>query len=63
MSVPSERFFDGFNGGEGSLPEVRDQGEEGACWSFATMGALETDIIHDGNADKEDVDLSELQLA
>ena len=46
---------------EGKLPPVRDQGYEGACWSFSAIGAVETDLIKDGKAGT-DLDLSELQL-
>lgn len=34
----------------------------GTCWSFASMGAAEYDLINDGTVDKN-VDFSELQLA
>ncbi|MBR4455686.1 MAG: C1 family peptidase [Solobacterium sp.] len=44
------------------MPAVRNQDPYGACWTFATMGAIEADLIHDGKADKS-IDLSELQLA
>ena len=44
------------------MPPVRDQGQEGACWAFASIGAVEADLIHDGKANKA-IDLSELQLA
>lgn len=45
-----------------SLPKVRNQSPYGTCWAFATIGAVEGDLIKDGAADKS-VDLSELQLA
>ena len=45
-----------------ALPAVRNQGKEGACWSFANIGSLEADMIHDGLANSS-IDLSELQLA
>ncbi len=52
-----------YNGYEsGYLPEIRDQGSEGACWAFSAMGAIETDLIKSGAA-TSNIDLSELQLA
>ncbi|MCX8063758.1 MAG: PASTA domain-containing protein [Candidatus Hydrogenedentes bacterium] len=43
----------------GGLPPIRDQGECGSCWAFATVGALECNIkIKDGI----NVDLSEQWL-
>ena len=47
---------------EGKLPAVRNQGKTGTCWAHATIGAMETDLIHDGKAGT-DVDLSEMQMA
>ena len=47
---------------EGLLPDLRNQNPLGTCWAFATIAALEGDLIHDGNADTS-VDLSELHLA
>ena len=46
----------------GSLPPVRDQGNYGTCWAFATIAAAEADLIHDGVFDTS-IDLSELHLA
>ena len=46
----------------GLLPVVRNQGNYGTCWTFAAVGSMEADLIHDGLADT-DVDLSELSLA
>ena len=52
-----------YNGYEsGNLPEIRNQGSEGACWTFSTMAAIEAEMINNGSAGKS-VDLSELQLA
>ena len=60
QTAPQDSYYNGFE--EGYLPVVRDQGSEGACWSFASIGALETDLIRSGY-DGRNVDLSELQLA
>lgn len=43
-------------------PETRNQNPYGTCWSFASMGLAEFDLINDQAADKN-IDLSELQLA
>ena len=56
-----ETYYNAYD--EGKLPAIRNQGSEGACWAFASMGAVEMDLITDGNADKDTIDLSELQLA
>ena len=45
----------------GMLPPVRDQNPYGSCWSFATIGCMEADLIQDGLAGA-DIDLSELHL-
>lgn len=59
QSLPSS-----YNGFElGNLPKVRNQGSYGCCWSFAAVGSAEADLIHDGKADKNNIDLSELQVA
>ncbi len=53
-----------YNGYElGRLPAVRNQGEEGACWAFTAMGAVEADLISDNAFSNSAIDLSELQLA
>jgi C1A family cysteine protease len=43
-------------------PQTKDQNPYGTCWSFASMGLAEYDLINDGAVDKS-VDFSELQLA
>lgn len=53
-----------YNGYElGLMPPVRDQSPYGTCWSFAAIGAVEIDLISDGRADPNSIDLSELHLA
>ena len=59
-SSASETYYNGYE--NGYLPEIRNQGKEGACWAFATLAAVEMDLIKKGMANT-DVDLSELQLA
>ena len=41
------------------VPDVRRQNPYGTCWAFASIGAMETDLIHDGGGK----DLSELHMA
>ena len=56
-------FASSYNGREqGNLPATRDQNPLGACWAFATIGALEIDLIASGLATTA-IDLSELFLA
>ncbi|MBQ6927161.1 MAG: leucine-rich repeat protein [Oscillospiraceae bacterium] len=51
-----------YNGYElGLLPPIRNQNPFNTCWAFATIAAVEADMIHDGLAGT-DVDLSELHL-
>ena len=55
-----------YNGYEaGRLPPIRDQGSEGACWAFAGLGSMETDMITNGLADADGIGdgLSESHLA
>ena len=47
----------------GWITPVRNQGPLGACWSFATMGALETRFIRLGRATRLNIDLSEMNMA
>ena len=61
--VPRASLPASYNGYEkGVLPPVRNQNPYGSCWSFASVAAVEADLIHDGSADT-DIDLSELHLA
>lgn len=45
-----------------NLPPVRDQGQYGTCWAFASIACMEADLIHDGK-ETRGVDLSELHMA
>ncbi len=57
-SIPS--YYNGYT--LGNLPTVRNQNPYGTCWAFATVAAVEADLIHDGKVNTN-VDLSELHLA
>ncbi len=56
-----ERKYDGFE--RGNMPNIRNQNPYGTCWAHAALGAMELDLIHDGEANPRQVDLSELHLA
>lgn len=56
-TLPSK--FDWRDEVTGGLPSIKDQGDCGSCWAFATVGALECNIKI---RDKIDVDLSEQWL-
>ena len=43
------------------LPAVRSQGQNGTCWIFGSVGAIESNLIQKGLSD-EFIDLSEKQL-
>mgnify|MGYP004557674865 FL=1 len=59
--VPSA-FQTDVNALNAKYPDVRDQGNYGACWSFSTMGLMEYDLINKNQADRN-ISLSPLQLA
>lgn len=44
------------------MPAARDQNPYGSCWSFGTIAAVESNLIMQGLADKDEIDLSEMQL-
>ena len=44
------------------MPAARDQNPYGSCWSFGTLAAVESNLIMQGLADKETLDLAEMQL-
>lgn len=56
-SAPS--YYNSFKANR--LPAVRSQAPYNSCWVFSSIGALEADLIADGDAGM-DVDLSELHL-
>ena len=63
MLLRSSSTDSSYNGYEaGYLPEIRSQGSDGACWAFAALGAVETDLIKN-SGESSSIDLSELQLA
>jgi C1A family cysteine protease len=52
--------------GSNYVTSVKNQGHWGTCWSFATMSALESNMLKQGVTglgDQSEPDLSELQLA
>ena len=57
-SLPSS--YDSFQ--QERLPPVRNQAPYNSCWAFSSVGAIDADLIADGEEDT-DVDLSELHLA
>ena len=45
-----------------NMPAARNQNPYGSCWAFGTLSAVESNIITQGFAGKDEIDLSELQL-
>ena len=45
-----------------SMPAARDQNPFGSCWAFGTIASVESNIITQGLASKDEIDLAELQL-
>ena len=58
-SAVLQSYYNGYE--EGYLPQIRNQGSEGACWAFASIGAMEADLLKDGRV--SDVDMAELHAA
>lgn len=48
---------------EGILNPVRNQNPWGTCWSFASLGIMESALIKEGEAVQNGIDLSERHLA
>ena len=47
----------------GRLGKIKDQGIYGTCWAFSAVGAGEATLVKQGFYAKDEIDLSELQLA
>ena len=47
----------------GLVPEIRDQGIWGTCWSFGTMASIESNAILEGYGSAQETDFSERFLA
>lgn len=59
-----DTYGDYFDSRESNIiTPVRNQGGYSSCWCFATLGAMEANLVKNGYADVNSVDLSELQLA
>jgi len=46
----------------GCIPKIRNQGEMGACWAFATIASMEIDACKQGYSKSNTVDFSESHL-
>ena len=60
MSVPSS--FDWRNNNGNFVTPIRDQGNCGSCWAFATTAALEAQVLMINNTPGINLDLSEQML-
>lgn len=45
-----------------SITSVKNQGDDGLCWAFASVAAMEAELVLNNGVDKS-IDLSELQIA
>ncbi len=48
---------------EGLVTKIKNQGDLGICWTYAAISTAETSIIKKGLANKNQIDLSEHQVA
>ena len=62
-TVPEKYPANGINDIKKKYPTARKQGLYGTCWAFSSIGLAEFDLINDGSFTKDNIDLSELQLA
>lgn len=62
-TVPEKYPASGIDDIKKKYPTARNQSKYGTCWAFSSIGLAEFDLINDGSFTKENIDLSELQLA